>query len=199
MDISTLGSAAATASTTREQGFSALGSDDFTKLIFAELTNQDPLAPSDTGTLVQQISDIRAIQSDMDLSDRLGDLVGRQEFTAASSTIGKLVSGVSDEDGRVTDIVKSVIRTDEGTLLALANGSLVAFDKVDVIREPNPPAQPQTQAATAPPSPSTPASTLASTLASTIAATQVPTQSANKPTSQSPTQPSARAARNEGA
>ncbi len=116
-------------------GFSGLSSADFTKLIFEELTNQDPLAPNDTNALIQQIANIRSIQSDMDLSDRMGNLVDQQEFTAASNTIGKLVSGITDDNSRVTDVVRSVVRTSEGTILALADGNLVAFDRVDLIRD----------------------------------------------------------------
>lgn len=115
-------------------GFSSLSSSDFTKLIFEELTNQDPLAPSDTNALIQQIANIRSIQSDLDLSDRLGNLVAQQEFTAASNAIGKLVSGITDDNVRVTEVVRSVVRTSEGTILALADGSLVSFDRVDLIR-----------------------------------------------------------------
>ncbi len=118
-------------------GFSSLSSGDFTKLIFEELTNQDPLAPSDTNTLIQQVANIRSIQSDMDLSNRLGSLVDQQEFTAASSAIGKLVSGLTDDNQRVTDVVRSVVRMSDGTVLALADGSFVSFDRVDLIREPD--------------------------------------------------------------
>lgn len=135
MAIDAIGSSASTGVT--GTGFSGLSSSDFTKLIFEELTNQDPLAPNDTNALIQQIANIRSIQSDMDLSDRLGSLVSQQEFTAASNTIGKLVSGITDDNARVTEIVRSVVRTSEGTILALADGNLVSFDRVDLIREPD--------------------------------------------------------------
>lgn len=137
MAIDAIGSSTTSTSVTGT-GFSGLSSADFTKLIFEELTNQDPLAPNDTNALIQQIANIRSIQSDMDLSDRMGNLVDQQEFTAASNTIGKLVSGITDENTRVTEVVKSVVRTSEGTILALADGNLVAFDRVDLIRDAEP-------------------------------------------------------------
>lgn len=130
----------------KESGFSAMTSEDFTKLIFEELTNQDPLAPNDTNALIQQIANIRNIQSDLDLSTNLGSLVDQQSFAAATSVIGKFVSGISDESGRVSGIVKSVVRTTEGTVVSLKNGEIISFDKVDAIREPD--AAPTTAAAT---------------------------------------------------
>lgn len=138
MATDAIGSSASSARVTGT-GFSNLSSADFTKLIFEELTNQDPLAPNDTNALIEQIANIRSIQSDVDLSDRLGSLVSQQEFTAASNTIGKLVSGITDDNFRVTDLVRSVVRTPEGTVLALADGNLVSFDRIDLIREPDAP------------------------------------------------------------
>lgn len=137
MATNPIGSSGNSSANVTGSGFSNLSSADFTKLIFEELTHQDPLAPNDTNTLIQQVANIRSIQSDMDLSDRLGGLVSQQEFTAASNTIGKLVSGITDENTRVTALVRSVVRTTEGTVLALDDGSIVSFDKVDVIREPD--------------------------------------------------------------
>lgn len=144
MATEAIGSSRTTATSGAGTGFSSLSSADFTKLIFEELTNQDPLAPNDTNALIQQIANIRSIQSDLDLSDRLGGLVAQQEFTAASNTIGKLVSGLNDDNARVTDTVRSVVRTPEGTVLALADGSLVSFDRVDLIRDADVPVDTET-------------------------------------------------------
>jgi len=36
--------------------FSQLGSDEFLKIIFTELRNQDQLEPNDTTTLIEQLS-----------------------------------------------------------------------------------------------------------------------------------------------
>ena len=95
MAIDAIGSSASTSVT--GTGFSGLASSDFTKLIFEELTNQDPLAPNDTNALIQQIANIRSIQSDMDLSDRLGSLVSQQEFTAASNSARPTTGGSSSQ------------------------------------------------------------------------------------------------------
>jgi len=56
-------------------GFSSLTAEQFSKIIFTELSKQDPLQPNDTNALLQQISSVRAIQSDMDLTSKLDSLV----------------------------------------------------------------------------------------------------------------------------
>src|SRR4051812_27189619 len=101
-------------------GFSALSAEQFSKIIFTELSNQDPLQPNDTNALLQQISSVRSIQSDMDLSQKLEVLVNQNEFAAAATLIGKTVSGVDENNQRVTGKVKSLSRTSSGTVLTLA-------------------------------------------------------------------------------
>jgi len=119
-------------------GYSQMTSADFTKIILSELGRQDPLAPNDTNQLIQQLANIRSIQSDMDLGDRLGKLVSHDEFAAAAGLMGKRVSGLSDQFGRVDGKVMSVSRTNEGAVLSLDNGVAVRFSKVDEIAEVTP-------------------------------------------------------------
>jgi flagellar basal-body rod modification protein FlgD len=114
--------------------FSTLGTEQFVKIIFAELANQDPLAPSDSKALLQQLSSLRSIQSDTDLSERLGALVGQNELAAAAGLIGKRVSGIAEIGsgaGRAEGIVASVLRTKDGAVLMLRSGERIAMSKVD--------------------------------------------------------------------
>lgn len=112
---------------------SALSSDDFLKIIFTELTKQDPLAPNDTNALLQQISTVRSIQSDVDLSANLKSLVGQSEFAAASQLIGRQVSGVSDTSERVAGTVTSVLRTSTGPVLKLESGVAIPLAQLDAV------------------------------------------------------------------
>lgn len=118
----------------RASGFSALSSEDFAQIIFTELSKQDPLAPNDTNALIQQISGIREIQSNMDLSSKLGSLVAQNEFSAAATLLGKSVSGLSLESARAQGLVRSVAQTSEGALLTLADGSRVLMSQVDEVQ-----------------------------------------------------------------
>ena len=116
-------------------GLSSLSSGDFFKLILTELTKQDPLAPNDTNALLQQISAVRSIQSDMDLSSDLRALVNQNEFAAASTLVGKTVSGVDEGFNRVTGEVRSISRTSTGAVLTLKTGERIAIGSLDEIRQ----------------------------------------------------------------
>jgi flagellar basal-body rod modification protein FlgD len=113
--------------------FSSLTSESFVKIIFTELSHQDPLQPNDSQALLNQLSSLRSIQSSMDLSNSMGSLVTQNQLAAASNLIGKSVSGVSDSNQRVTGVVKSVSRTSDGAILNLADGSKVNMNNVDQV------------------------------------------------------------------
>ena len=112
---------------------SGLTSDQFFQLIFAELSSQDPLEPNDTNALLEQIANIRSIQSDDDLSNRLSDLIGQNELASGAGLIGKLVSGLSETQQRVSGVVQSVSKTAEGVVLNLGGGTRVAMADVDQV------------------------------------------------------------------
>lgn len=113
--------------------FSGMSSDDFMKIVLSELSKQDPLKPNDTSALIQQISQIRSIQSDIDLSSTLKSLVKDDQFSTAAGLIGTNISGLTETNLRVTGIVTAVSRTDSGAVLTLFTGERVPMSKVDEI------------------------------------------------------------------
>jgi flagellar basal-body rod modification protein FlgD len=117
--------------------FSALSSEEFMKIIFTELTNQDPLAPNQTKDLLQQVSTIRSIESDLSLTDKLDDLVKQNQIASSSSLVGKFIAGRSDTGAKVAGLVGSVTVTDDGAILNLGNNIKVPLDQVEQIIDPD--------------------------------------------------------------
>jgi hypothetical protein len=76
---------------------------------------------------------IRGIQSDLDLSTNLKSLVNQNEMASASGLIGMNVSGVSIDNERITDIVKSISKTSDGTVLNMQGGARIRMANVDTI------------------------------------------------------------------
>ncbi len=130
--IDTLTSGTGTTQSGRS-AFSELKAEEFVKIIFTELANQDPLEPSDSKALLEQLSTIRSIQSDIDLGQRLGSLVAQNEMAAASGLIGRSVHGRSESGSRVTGVVESVSKTADGPVLNLDGGRRVRMDRVDEV------------------------------------------------------------------
>lgn len=128
IDATALGSSSASTATSRASAFGALDSEEFVKIIFAELGNQDPLAPTDSKALLDQLASLRSIQSDIDMQSRLKSLVSDNEFAAASGLIGQRISG-----DNATGIVRSASRTSEGVFLNLMGGARVAMSRVESV------------------------------------------------------------------
>jgi len=121
--------------TTQPNAFSALNSEQFVKIMFTELSNQDPLKPNDSSAILQQMSSLRSIQSDIDLSTRLQTIVTQNQLAGAGGLIGRYVSGIAEDNTRVIGRVDSVSSTVAGPVLNLDTGGRVLFSNVDEMRE----------------------------------------------------------------
>lgn len=126
----------ASASTTTPDRFNELNSEQFLKIIFTELGRQDPTQPSDSSKLLEQLSTIRTIQSDIQLSGDLKTIVSQNQLAAAGNTLGKLVRGLTEDGERVSGTVKSVNSNQDGLFVTLASGERLAFSSIDSILEP---------------------------------------------------------------
>jgi flagellar basal-body rod modification protein FlgD len=118
--------------------FNDLSSEEFIKIIFTELQNQDPFKPNDSGALLDQLNSIRSIESDIDMSKRLQSIVSQNQLSTAGGLIGKRVAGLNVESERVGGTVKSVARTGDEVGLILDNGWIIPMDNVEFIDSPTP-------------------------------------------------------------
>jgi flagellar basal-body rod modification protein FlgD len=80
----------------------------FLDLMIAELQNQDPMNPMDNSEMLQQISQIRSIDSTDKLTTTLDSVMLGQSISSASALIGKQVEALSDDAKEVTGKVDSV-------------------------------------------------------------------------------------------
>ncbi|MEM1446477.1 MAG: flagellar hook capping FlgD N-terminal domain-containing protein [Planctomycetota bacterium] len=118
-------------------GFNDLGSDEFLDIILTELTNQDPLAPNDTQALLEQLSSLRNIESQLSLEESLEQLVLQNSLSQAGSLIGKLVEGTVDGGEQVSGTVESIRVNDGETILQLDTGRQLDMSALSLIATAN--------------------------------------------------------------
>ncbi len=82
--------------------------NDFLKMMIAELQNQDPLNPMDNQELLQQIGQIREIESNLRLTSTLEAMLMQQSLASAGALIGRSIVGLDDTGQMVTGIVERV-------------------------------------------------------------------------------------------
>ncbi|HJT31712.1 MAG TPA: flagellar hook capping FlgD N-terminal domain-containing protein [Pirellulales bacterium] len=101
---STAGSSASTTSS----GLTGITPDDFLKMLITELQNQDPMNPTNSDQIMQQISEIRNIQATSDLTTSLNSVVLGQSLATAGSLIGRQIEGLASDGTQVSGAVSSV-------------------------------------------------------------------------------------------
>ncbi len=116
-------------------GFNSLGSDEFLNIILTELTNQDPLAPNDTQALLEQLSSLRNIESQLSLEESLEKLVLQNSLSQAGALIGKAVEGTGNDGEKLTGTVSSVRVNDGETTLQLDTGRQLKMTALSLISD----------------------------------------------------------------
>ena len=134
MAVDAISSTAGSAATSNS--FAALSTTEFIKVLMTELQQQDPFDPQDSGALLEQLSSLRNIESQMSLQDKLSELVLQNQVAAGGAMIGKFVEGLDITDHRVNGSVVSVRVADDEVLLELDSGATLEMSRVEYIGQP---------------------------------------------------------------
>ena len=133
MDASAVGAATSAYSTTSTaKSYEDLTPEDFLQILIAELTSQDPFEPMDNGELLNQLSDISSLQSNVNLSDNLSNLIAQQRLSTASTLIGRFVTAMDSEGQVASGVVESVRVVDGVPYLVLGEWSVPVESVVEV-------------------------------------------------------------------
>ena len=116
-----------------ENRFSDLSAQEFVEIIFAELANQNPLEPSDTGALLDRLPTLRSIQSALNLHSKPDSPDARTAHAPAARARERGAARVSAEGEFVEDFVFSVTRTQDGPVLNLDSGKRLTLANVHEI------------------------------------------------------------------
>jgi len=126
--ISSTGSAGSQVSS--DNAFSSIKSSDFIRIMLSELRNQDPFQPQDSSKLLEQLSSLRNIESQVSLQDKLESMVLQNQVSTAGGMIGKLVAGLDDQNNSVVGLVTSVRIQGGKAQLELDSGKSLSIDRV---------------------------------------------------------------------
>lgn len=110
-------------------GFAALTSQDFLKMLITELQNQDPTQPVSNSELLQQLSQMQALQSNVELNSTLTNLSNDQQISSGASFLGKVVSGTDGNNNPVSGVADSVF-LQNGTLMIGVGSSAMSIANV---------------------------------------------------------------------
>jgi flagellar basal-body rod modification protein FlgD len=102
----------------------------FLELMIAELQNQDPLNPLDNKDMLAQISQIREVGATDKLTETLNSVLLGQSIASATNLIGAEIDALSDDNQKVTGIVKQV-SIENGAPKLIVDGALGAEPSIE--------------------------------------------------------------------
>lgn len=116
---------------------SALGKDDFLKLLITQLKNQDPLSPMQDKDYIAQLATFSSLEQMTNMNTSLNNFISSMSTNLLqfSELIGKNISYVEpSEDGQSNKIVDSVVtsveRSSNGFVMHLSNGKTTIPDNI---------------------------------------------------------------------
>lgn len=101
-----------------------LSREQFTRILIAELSQQDPTDPVDNSTFLSQLVQLQNLESSAELTDGLKSFQRFVEMGSASSLIGKYIKGISDSGAQVEGIVQKVQMDPKGVKLVVGQEKL---------------------------------------------------------------------------
>ncbi len=101
------------------QGFNALDSNSFMKLLITQLQNQDPTNPTGNEELLTQLSQMRSLQASVELEDTIKALTENQSSAAtaafassSASLIGRIITATTEQGEEIEGEVDRAILRD---------------------------------------------------------------------------------------
>lgn len=103
---------------------------DFLKLLTTQLTNQDPLNPMQDVDFTGQLAQLQALDEQMEMTKAMKAMRIDTQFQAATSMIGKFVTGVDATGNKATGMVARVGQDVDGVYMELSNGQKVGVGDI---------------------------------------------------------------------
>ncbi|SJZ64230.1 flagellar hook capping FlgD N-terminal domain-containing protein [Selenihalanaerobacter shriftii] len=99
---------------------SAMGKDEFLKLLITQLKHQDPLKPMDNKEFIAQTAQFSSLEQMNSMNSNLTKSLDMQQLTQMSGLVNKEVTVLDSNTGdEVTGIVEKVKMKDDGPRLVI--------------------------------------------------------------------------------
>ena len=127
--MSTISAVGTNQTATTGKSIGEISSQDFLNLIIQQLLHQDPLDPMDNQELLSQMTQIRSLESNMQLTQSLQTLVLQQSIASAGDLMGKLITGY-DIFGLLTQGVVQGVQISGGKVYLDIGGDIIPIEYV---------------------------------------------------------------------
>lgn len=98
----------------------ALGKDEFLKLLTAQMKYQDPLKPQDSNEFMNQMTELSVLEQLQNISTKLQNFFETEQQFQTVSMLGKNVTAIYDGENTITGVVESVNFTEKGPKVVIS-------------------------------------------------------------------------------
>ena len=126
---------ASSASSGSGNSIADMTSQDFLKLLITELSNQDPFEPMKNKEILEQLSAIRSLESNMTMTENFQSLVNNQQLVSATALIGRAVMGTDANGELIVGLVDSVSLDASGLVLNIGDRRMAIGNVMQIVDE----------------------------------------------------------------
>lgn len=119
------------ATTTKKS--SALGKDDFMKLLMAQMRNQNPLDPQSASEFASQMAQFSSLEGINQLNTNFSSLLQLQGLNQGANLIGKPVSYTTGSSGQIAQGIVQAVRVESGQVQLVIGGRSVPLTQLSSI------------------------------------------------------------------
>jgi flagellar basal-body rod modification protein FlgD len=119
-----VGTNATSSQVSRTDQKGSLGQDAFLKLLVAQMQNQDPTSPQDSGQMMSQLASFSQVSQLQQLTASTTALTLGQDFSSAVALIGKNVTYTKADGSQTSGIVSGVKSDPQGALLQIGTDAI---------------------------------------------------------------------------
>jgi flagellar basal-body rod modification protein FlgD len=102
----------------------SLGQDAFLKLLVAQMQNQDPTSPQDSGQMMSQLASFSQVSQLQQLTAASTAQTLGQDFASAVAMIGKNITDTKADGTQAAGVVSAVKSDPQGALLQIGSDSI---------------------------------------------------------------------------
>ena len=118
------------------KGLAEMTGDDFLNLLISELSNQDPFEPMKNKEILEQLSAIRGLQSNMTMSENFQTLINSQQLASATTLIGRTVMGTDTGGELIQGQVQSILLDAGGLRLQIGDRQMKMGNVMRIVESP---------------------------------------------------------------
>ena len=134
VNSSSSSSSSSSTNPTGTNAFDSLNVQDFINMLVAELQNQDPTQPVDNSEILNEVSQIRSIESNDQLTTTLQSVLLGQNVATGGSLINQTVTGKDAAGNSVTGQVSSISIANGTVTLNLSDNDTITLSNVTGVK-----------------------------------------------------------------